>query len=412
MVKIKVLFFLKKNTKNDTFKCPIYGLIKVGTSRSSFSTGRNISPERWKKTNGLSSSRRIQAEIELKELLNIISDEINSIYLELLKCNYPIYAQDVKNKYLGKNITAELTILTAIEEHNKYFRKRVIKGERSTGTLEKYERVQMFLAEYIQKQFGTKDYPISKVDSSFVFELEDYFKFVRPNQNTHSAGIGNNTAVKYMRSINTALLYGLQRGLISENPFRCYNGRLTEVETTFLTKDELQSIENKSFISRRLETVRDIFIFSCYTSYAPVDSMKLTWEDIAKDDDGDLWIITKRKKSNVDSNALLLPGVLSILEKYKDDPRCIKNNRLLPNISNQKMNEYLKEIAVLCNIQKNLTWYVARHTFATTVCMGNQVPLEYISKMMGHRNVNQTQHYAKLQDATVKKGFIKITEGK
>tara|TARA_R110001592_G_scaffold346470_2_gene639100 strand:- start:3589 stop:4140 length:552 start_codon:yes stop_codon:yes gene_type:complete len=167
-------------------------------------------------------------------------------------------------------------------------------------------------------------------------------------------------------------------------------------DATYLTQEELNKIEQRVFKTERLEKVKDIFLFSCYTGYAPIDAESLTNENLIKDSNGDLWIITDRIKTGIRANVPVLPPVLRIIEKYKD-----KQVTLIPKISNQKMNAYLKEIADLCHINKNLTWYVARHTFATTVTLGNGIRLENVSAMMGHSNIKQTQHYAKVLDSNV-----------
>ena len=194
-----------------------------------------------------------------------------------------------------------------------------------------------------------------------------------------------------------------KKGLIAVNHFDIYDEKLQDVETTFLTLEELKKIENKVFTNRRLDVVKDIFLFSCYTSYAPVDVMNLRQGNHTLDNDFDSWLKTRRQKTNVKTNVLVIPPLKRIIDKYKDDPECIEENRLVPNRSNSNMNAYLKEIADLCNIDKNLTWYVGRHTFATTVALANDIPMEIISQIMGHKRITQTQHYAKLMDVSVKK---------
>jgi integrase len=171
-----------------------------------------------------------------------------------------------------------------------------------------------------------------------------------------------------------------------------------------LTKDELERIENKTFSIDRLERVKDIFLFSCYTGYAPVDALKLTKNNIIADGDKNLWIKTNRQKTGTKANVPILPPVLKILSKYQ-----FEGDVLLPKISNQKMNAYLKEIADIIGLDKNLTWYVARHTFATTVTLGNGIKIENVSAMLGHTTIRQTQHYAKVLDQNVGLDMQKLT---
>lgn len=193
----------------------------------------------------------------------------------------------------------------------------------------------------------------------------------------------------------TAFNYGIRLDLISKNPFDMFTGKLSINETVFLTSEELLRITKKEFDVNRLNKVKDIFLLSCYTGYPPVDAMKLTEANLLRDGNGELWLKANRTKTHTKENVPVLPPVKVILEKYRG------TGKLLPTISNQKMNAYLKEIADVCGIDKNLTWYVARHTFATTVTLGNGVRLENVSAMMGHTNIKQTQHYAKILDHNV-----------
>lgn len=193
--------------------------------------------------------------------------------------------------------------------------------------------------------------------------------------------------------------------LIEKNPFAFYSGKLNIKDATFLSQEELNQIESKIFTIDRLEKVKDIFLFSCYTGYAPIDAASLTADNLIKDNNGDLWIKTDRIKTGIKANVPVLPPVQRIIDKYKDT-----ETGLIPKISNQKMNAYLKEIADLCGIKNNLTWYVARHTFATTVALGNGIKIENVSAMMGHTNIRQTQHYAKVLDLNVMDDMKKLKE--
>jgi integrase len=192
--------------------------------------------------------------------------------------------------------------------------------------------------------------------------------------------------------------------IIEKNPFNSYSGKIKVTEATFLTQEELERIENKTFSVDRLERVKDIFLFSCYTGYAPIDALQLTRKNIIQDGDKNLWIKTNRQKTGTKANVPILPPVLKILSKYQ-----FEGDKLLPRISNQKMNAYLKEIADIIGLDKNLTWYVARHTFATTVTLGNGIKIENVSAMLGHTTIRQTQHYAKVLDQNVGLDMQKLT---
>lgn len=403
MKKLKVCFYLKGDKKNQVGETAIYGKIFLGTGKTTFSTTKYISQERWFKTNNLRNVVRSNNEINLKNYLKSLEDSIEKKYIELVRASNgqleitPLY---LKNQCFGDNSGHKITLIQIVLNHNEYFRKQVKKGDRAKGSLEKYERMGQVILDYLQSR-KLKDIPFDKIDRQFVYGLDEFLRFER--KHGKNKGLANNTTVKYIRNISSMISHAKTMGLVTENPFSIYDKSLAEVDTIFLTLEELKRIENKVFSNRRLEVVKDIFLFSCYTSYAPVDVMNLRQDNYSLDEDFDNWLKTKRQKTNVKTNVLVIPPLKRIIEKYKDDPECIEENRLVPNRSNSNMNAYLKEIADLCDIDKNLTWYVGRHTFATTVALANDIPMEVISQIMGHKRITQTQHYAKLMDGTVKK---------
>jgi integrase len=404
MKKLKVSLYLKGDKKNQNGETAIYGKIYLGNDYSTFSTSKYILSDRWAKTNSLRNAVRIDNEISLKNYLKTLVDSIDEKYIELLKTyegNEDITPLYLKNHCFNNNPEHKITLLEIVDNHNAYFKKQVKKGDRADGTLEKYERMKDVLMDYLQSKHKLKDIQFDKVNRQFVYGLDEFLRFER--KHNKKTGISNNTTVKYIRNISVMVNYNITMGMVGANPFSIYDGKLKDVDTTFLTLEELKRIENKVFSNRRLDIVKDIFLFSCYTSYAPIDVMNLRQENYSLDEDLDNWLKTKRQKTKVKTNVLVIPPLKRIIDKYKTDPECIEENRLVPNRSNSNMNAYLKEIADLCGIDKNLTWYVGRHTFATTVALANGIPMEVISQIMGHKRITQTQHYAKLMDDSVKK---------
>jgi site-specific recombinase XerD len=200
--------------------------------------------------------------------------------------------------------------------------------------------------------------------------------------------------------------YCLKSGWLQKDPFFGYKMAQKEVVRQYLTETELKTLADKKFVIDRLSQVRDVFLFSCYTGLAFIDVFQLTSDNIGIGVDGNQWIFTSRQKTDTPSRIPLLPQAKAIIEKYKDHPKCINENKLLPILSNQKMNAYLKEIADMCEINKPLTFHIARHTFATTVTLSNGVPIETVSKMLGHRSIKITQHYAKILDKKVSEDML------
>lgn len=188
---------------------------------------------------------------------------------------------------------------------------------------------------------------------------------------------------------------------MERDPFYNYKAQFKPVEREFLTQEEIMILYEKDLHFDRLRIVRDMFLFSCYTGLAYADVKKLTTDDIIKGIDGYQWIKTKRTKTDSVSSIPLLPMAMEILDKYQDHPEVKRGPYILPVLSNQKSNAFLKEIAELCGIKKNLTTHLARHTFATTVTLSNGVPIESVSRMLGHKSLRTTQHYAKIVDRKI-----------
>ena len=188
---------------------------------------------------------------------------------------------------------------------------------------------------------------------------------------------------------------------MNKNPFIGYKSKIEKIDVRFLTKQQLKKIQSKEFISQRLCIVRDIFVFCCFTCLAYIDIKNLTKQKICVGIDGGLWIKTKRGKTKIEVSIPLLSEAQEILKRYEEHPKCIGQNIVLPVLSNQKINEYLKEIGALCEIDFDITFHTARHTFATTVTLNNVMPLETLCKMLGHTNIRMTQHYAKIQDKKI-----------
>jgi site-specific recombinase XerD len=400
---IKTFFFLKTDKQNKNGESPIYAKIKLQGKQTTLSTGKYISKERWRFTNKLRNKLRLASEKNCKITMDLLDNKIESSFLELHKTNPDTNLIDVKNKIIGKIILkGNSNIISLFENHNNYFKRKCDVGERSKASLQKYNRAKDLLKSFIKLKHGKTSYNISQIDNQFIYDLESYLKYESTFKNT--VGISHNSVVKYFQCYKTVCKFGIKRNLLNTNPFLCYDEKLVIKDAVFLTKEELERIEKKKFSTKRLNRVKDIFVFSCYTGYAPIDVERLTKKNLIKDNDDDYWIKTNRAKTSVKSNVPVLPPAKRIIDKYAH----LDDVKLLPRISNQKINEYLKEIATLCNIDKKLTHYVARHTFATTVTLGNGVAIENVSSMMGHTRITMTQHYAKVLESSVKKDMDKI----
>ncbi len=403
---VKTIFFLKTDKNNDDGELPIYCKIKYRNTITTMSSGKWISKKRWKSNNHLRNPLKVKSEKTIKQYLDKITRDVDFAYLHLSSTHDLFTASDIKNKVTGKvKDINEVLCSEVIDLHNRNFEKKVIRGERNEASLQKYNRAKILFENFLMKRFNKKDYFVKKIDNQLIYDFDSFLRYESGFKG--KIGISNNAVVKYFQNLNTIFNDAQKRGVISENPFKLYDGKIVVKDAEFLTAEELETIENKIFSTERLNRVKDIFLFSCYTSYAPIDVENLTRDNLIKDSEGSLWLKTNRQKTTVKSNVPVLAPVKRIIEKYEG----FEGNRLIPTISNQKINEYLKEIATLCGIKKNLTHYVARHTFATTVTLGNGLSIENVSAMMGHTTINTTRHYAKVLDRNVKLDMKKL-EGK
>ncbi len=397
--KVSVLFYARKSKAKSSSKIPIYMRITVDGQRAEFSTGKSVEISKWSP-----AQSRLKGNSEESRLINKHFDVLQAKVLEienrLVFLGEPFDASDIKNLLSGNKV-AERTLIPIFEEHNSKMEQLVGK-EYAIATLKNFRTCLSHLKDFLWKFHKKTDINIQKLEPSF---LNDFDFFLRTKAN-----INNNSAVKHTKNLSKILKICYQNGWIEKDLVIFYKGRFNEVNVNFLTDEELSSIREKEFSGKGLELVRDMFVFSCYTGLAYIDIFNLTKEQISKGIDGNLWIITNRQKTGSASNIPLLPVAEEIIKKYENHPVSSNSGKLLPVYTNQKVNEYLKTIAENCGINKKLTFHCARHTFATTVTLGNNVSMESVSKMLGHKSIKTTQHYAKILDSKVSQdmGSLKL----
>jgi site-specific recombinase XerD len=283
-------------------------------------------------------------------------------------------------------------LIEVFRDHNEKL-KQLVNKDVAPGTLERYETVLNHTVSFLQWKFKIPDIDIVDLNFEFVTELEFWLKSVR--------NCSHNTSVKYISNLKKIINICLKNGWLQKDPFIGYKMNKREVIREILSQEEIDLITRKIFPTDRLSVIRDIFLFSCYTGLAYADVKKLKRSEVSTGVDGQKWVFTQRKKTETSSRIPLLKPASKILQKHANNPLCINKDVLLPMPSNQKMNAYLKEIADLCGISKKMTFHTARHTFATTITLSNGVPIETVGKMLGHRNLKTTQHYAKILDRKV-----------
>ena len=389
-LKTTLHFYAKSTKANSDGLFPIYVRLTVDGKRLEYSTKKFIDQSKWS-----SESSRMKGNSEearsINSLLDFTRNRINEIQFEILKERKPLTMEEFKNILQGTKERTR-TLIPIFQDHNSKI-KALIGKEYAPGTLERYETSLRHTKEFLLWKYNASDIDITKIDHAFVTDYEFYLRTVR--------NCANNTAVKYLKNFNKIIKLCLANHWLDKNPFANYKSKVKEVERVYLSEEELHDIVNKNFGTERLSFVRDIFIFSCFTGLAYIDVKNLTKSHISIGIDGGKWIFTHRQKTESASKIPILPVTQMIIDKYENHPLSVNQNKLLPILSNQKMNAYLKEIAGVCNIDKELTFHIARHTFATTVTLTNGVPIESVSKMLGHKNLRTTQHYAKVLDKKV-----------
>ncbi|MDD3323472.1 MAG: site-specific integrase [Paludibacter sp.] len=388
--KLSILFFVKRTKTNIDGLLPIFIRVTVNGERIEFSTKRFTPSDKWSAEGNRMKGTSAEARAT-NSYLDTLKSKVYDYQQQLIREDELVNAENMRNKILGVEKRSHM-IVGIFQQHNDEI-KALIGKDYAAATLVRYETSLKHTVDFIKWKYKASDIDIRKIDHEFITSYEFYLKSV--------CNCCQNTTSKYIKNFGKIIRICLANGWIQKNPFINYKSKMVEVERAFLSMEEIETMLNKVFVSDRLNQVKDIFLFSCFTGLAYADVKKLSRRNIAIGVDGERWIYINRTKTDTRSNIPILPIASFLLEKYKDHPQVVNQDKLLPILSNQKMNSYLKEIADVCEINKELTFHIARHTFATTVTLSNGVPIESVSKMLGHKNLKTTQHYAKILDLKV-----------
>lgn len=377
-----VLCYARKREQGKNKQYPIMVRITVDGEQVQFNSQLMVDKKMWS-DNGVVG--RNATAVHLRTQIEKIKTDITRIYEKEIENKRHPSPLKLKNIYLGIE-TKTNTLLTIFKKMNEEKFKEV-GTSLSLNTYKKYDLTYRRLEEFIPVKFkkeNYKDIPLTEINEEFIIGFRNFLRVDKK--------VGHNATSKMMQLFKKAITRARNAGMLQSNPF-LQPITFVQVDKGFLTMEELQAVMNKEIGIERLEKVRDVFVFSCWTGLAYIDVYTLKDENIQKYLDGNYWIISKRHKTGIPINVRLLDIPLKILKKYKGKQ---PDHRALPMPSNQKMNSYLKELADICGIRKNLTYHLARHTFATTVTLTNGVSMESVSKMLGHTNIRTTQIYAKV----------------
>jgi len=382
---IQFVIRLSKQKKDDP--ATVFARISVNGRRCEISLKKKVNPQNWDDAKG--KARGTKDEIrKLNEHIERVRTLIADGYHQLVQQKKAVTVDAVKSLFLGEDDN-EITLIKLGEYHNTE-----MKDKLADGTMKNYYTTQKYIVKFLKDKYHRNDISLAELNYKFMLDFETFLSKHQPKD--HQKPLHNNGIMKHIERLCKMVNMAVTMDWIAKDPFAKYKQHFDKVERFYLTKEELLAIEKKKFTIERLQTVKDLFLFSCYTGLAYIDTMNLTAGNIVKGIDGNDWLITSRQKTDTDVRIPLLPQAEELIKKYHNHPKAVNYGTLFPIISNQKMNAYLKEIADLCNINKAITFHIARHTFATTVTLSNGVPIESVSKMLGHTTIRSTQVYAKV----------------
>lgn len=396
MQHLTILFFVKKTKKNKSGEAPIYLRITMNSQRAEMSTGKSVNPNEWD-----SRTNRIKGKSEkarqINNYLDGLENKLNRTFNIAVLEDKQISSNNLKDILTGRDKMKKMLIPVFEEYYN------LIKREEGTKfakrTVARYDHALGHLKDFLEKEYHVSDLALSELDIKFMKRFDIY---LQTECNYHS-----NTVIKYLKILKTVINSAISFGYIDRNPFQGYATTYKAGTRQFLNTTEVNSIENTVMPNERLERVRDVFVFICYTGISYADLLDLSRDNISIGIDGKTWMTYHRLKTNVRASMPLLQPAVSMLEKYKDDILCNAYVKILPVISNQKFNDYLKEIATICKISKPLSAHIGRHTFGT-FALSKGVPMESVSKMLGHSSLKTTQLYAKVVDTKISQDMDKL----
>jgi site-specific recombinase XerD len=394
-----VHFWLKKTVlkKDGTF--PIYARITIDGKRADLSTQQTTFENSW-----CTNARRIKPKFsgskEINDVLENIHSRIVLCHSQLSDSGVVVSAQAVKLRYLGKDKP-----VATIDELIHYHRENDL-IYLSHGTSKNYPSTEKYLHRFILKEFKSSDYYLKNISYSFVASFESYLRNCTPLR--QSQPLGNNGIMKHMERFQKQTTLALKHSCIKENPFSLYQLKFEEFDSAFLDQTEIDRVKLLNSSNSSLEDSKNIFIFSCYTGLCYIEVKNLNTKIIVTGIDGEQWIMVKRQKTKTPVKVPLLNEAKRILDIYRDHPCELNEYKLLPVLSSQKVNKHLKKIAGLCGIDKKLTFHVARHTFATTITLLNNVPLVTVSNLLSHKKISTTQKYARVIEKKISRDMLKL----
>lgn len=395
-----ILFWINASRAKNN-QAEIYARVTVDRKRVNISLKRKVNVSLWdvkkKRVKGHTTSAK-----QINNYLDQTYTKLFQVYQDLKYKGELITAQLIKANYNGEDENTK-SLQDLIKYHSKKIENTLAKGSiRNFGITENY------IIKFLEKKKKTTDIYLKQLDFKFLCDFESYLADYWPTG--HPRGMSQNTIMKHIQRLRKIVTLGYHMEWIDKDPFVRWKPVYEKREREFLSENELSNMELQEFQQERLERVRDLFVFSCYTGISYIDIMNLTEDNILLGIDGGNWIFTHRQKTKIKVKIPLLSKAQELIDKYKNHPMTIVSGTLLPKITNEKLNAYLKDVAFVCGIKKNLTFHMARHTFATTITLSNGVPIETVSKLLGHSKIATTQIYARVIERKVSDDMSALRE--
>lgn len=385
-----IIFFTRKSRSNLN-QLSIYVRITVNGKRSEISLKRSVLQNQWDNTKNRGRGNTEKTRV-LNAYLNGVNNKLLQCHKELMEEDKIMSSEAVKSRYLGEDDNSK-TLKELIAYHNGNMI-HVLKS----GTMKNYYTTERYLQKFLRKK-RVKDIYLKQLNFRFITDFEQYLRTYKNSKK--QLMLSNNGVMKHLERFKKMINLATKLEWMHKNPFSQFQLKYDKYDRAYLNERELKLLENTEFKSERLQRIKDCFVFSCYTGLSYIDIKELTENNIVKGIDNNNWIYTKREKTDEQVKVPILPKAWTILEKYKAKKELNVTTNLLPISSNQKTNAYLKEITKACGIHKNISFHVARHTFATTVMLSNGVPIETVSKLLGHAKLSTTQIYARVVETKI-----------
>lgn len=400
MKKLNIGFRVLLSRPNKKQECPLFVRLTKAGKRLEFATGNFVDPLRWdQKVHRVVGRNDITAKT-INKYIETCKVRLSDVYSHLSSQDSNVSLEAIRDRFFGKERRSS-TLIDVLHQHLKLYEPLLGKTGYSVGRFKRYKVFEGKIKKFMKLQYDCDDINLNKLSRSFIVHFEQYLK--------SNDGLDISTAGSYLKILKKLINVALENEWLTVNPFTGFKIKSKTSDRIFLSSKEVDTIHKKQFLTDRLSAVRDVFIFCIYTGLSHSDVTKLTQDNIVEGEDGKNWLSFKRTKTDVPCKIPLLRTAIEILEKYKEHPECAYKKRLLPVRANQKMNEYLKEIADVCQINKVITCHTARHTYATTILLSNGISIEAASKLLGHRDIRTTQIYAKMTDNRIVQEFKSLS---